>query len=512
MDYIGKFFKNNKWNLIGMFFITVIYFAVRLPNLTYQPIFADEAIYIRWAQVMKAEPTLRFLPLSDGKTPLFMWAMMPLFKVFEDPLFAGRILSVFSGFGSLLGLTFIGTYFVNKRVGLWTAFLVAITPYFVFFDRMALVDSMLAAFSIWSVAVALLLIRFPRIDLAMLLGYLMGGALLTKTPAFFTVVTMPLSVLVFNFKKIGREKRIIQLFMLWIVAIVICVGIYNILRLGPGFSNLNSRNQDYVLSPTMLLVRPLDPFIPHFNDLKEWFPPLLGWGVLIGLAWGVLQTFRSKHIYLAALLLFSLIPLGIEMALLKTFTARYILFPVTYLIVIASFGIDNLVTRLSKIFSAKTVVSVVVLLLVVWPAYYIFLLHTNLEKAPLPRAERNGYLEEWTAGYGLKEIADYLIEESKKEDIVVTTEGSFGTLPDGLQIYVDKVSAIAVVGGGSSISASYVQTAKEHPTYFVANRSGEDKFGKHLELVKEFPKIRSVTGKQESTVLFKVNYWEEPAY
>jgi len=46
--------------------LAIGYFILRLPNLTLQPIFADEAIYIRWAQVMRAESTLRFLPLSDG--------------------------------------------------------------------------------------------------------------------------------------------------------------------------------------------------------------------------------------------------------------------------------------------------------------------------------------------------------------------------------------------------------------------------------------------------------------
>lgn len=163
----------------------VIYFVIRLPHLTYQPIFADEAIYIRWAQVMRAEPTLRFVSLMDGKTPLFMWVMIPFFKLFADPLLAGRILSVLAGFFTVLGGLFIGWMLFNRRVGLWSAFLIVITPFFVFFDRMALVDSMLCAFSIWSIGIALLLIKKPRWDLAMILGYLMGGALLTKTPAFF---------------------------------------------------------------------------------------------------------------------------------------------------------------------------------------------------------------------------------------------------------------------------------------------------------------------------------------
>src|SRR3989344_3182848 len=101
------FLIKRKLEILLLLIILAAYLVLRIPNLTLQPIFADEAIYIRWAQVMKSEPTLRFLPLSDGKTPLFMWTMMPLFKVFEDPLFAGRFLSVMSGLVTLLGVFFL---------------------------------------------------------------------------------------------------------------------------------------------------------------------------------------------------------------------------------------------------------------------------------------------------------------------------------------------------------------------------------------------------------------------
>ena len=94
MNFLTKY----RFEIFILLILSVLYLILRLPNLTLQPIFADEAIYIRWAQVMRAESTLRFLPLSDGKTPFFMWAMIPLFKFFHDPLLAGRFLSVISGF------------------------------------------------------------------------------------------------------------------------------------------------------------------------------------------------------------------------------------------------------------------------------------------------------------------------------------------------------------------------------------------------------------------------------
>jgi len=98
---VKKFFKEWKWVILGGVGILLFALLIRLYHLTLIPVFVDEAIYIRWAQVMGAEPTLRFLPLSDGKQPLFMWFLMFYIKYLADPLFAGRILSVISGIGTI---------------------------------------------------------------------------------------------------------------------------------------------------------------------------------------------------------------------------------------------------------------------------------------------------------------------------------------------------------------------------------------------------------------------------
>ncbi|MEK7112149.1 MAG: hypothetical protein AAB875_02375, partial [Patescibacteria group bacterium] len=81
-----KFLAKWKSSLILLLLILLFAIGIRLYNLNLIPVFVDEAIYIRWAQVMRAEPTLRFLPLSDGKQPLFMWLSIPFLKIFSDPL------------------------------------------------------------------------------------------------------------------------------------------------------------------------------------------------------------------------------------------------------------------------------------------------------------------------------------------------------------------------------------------------------------------------------------------
>jgi hypothetical protein len=115
------------------------------------------------------------------------------------------------------------------------------------------------------------------------------------------------------------------------------------------------------------------------------------------------------------------------------------------------------------------------------------------EKAPLPKDERNGYLQDWTAGQGIKEIADYITHKSRENKIIVTTEGYFGTLPDGLQIFVEGNNNIFVIGYTVPIREipESLKNAKKagDTTYLVVNKSRmeiKDKEG--LELIEEFHK------------------------
>ncbi len=485
-----------------LFLILLIYFVLRLPNLTMQPVFVDEAIYIRWAQVMRAEPTLRFLPLSDGKTPLFMWMMMPLFKFIADPVVAGRSLSVAFGMVTLLGIFFMGWRFFNHRVGLWAAFFMAITPFMVFFDRLALVDSTLAACTVWSINIALLVLQYRRIDLAMVLGYILGVGLLVKTPAMFNIIALPTTLIGFQFHSKKRVGLLGDLLKCWFIAIGIAMVIYNFLRLGPGFSNLSSRNQDYIHSPLILLKHPLDPFIPHLRDILDWYPNFFTPPILLLVLCGIVFTILKKNKIGLTLLAWTLIPLFLQTALLQTFTARYILGATPIFLCLAAFGLDSLLQK----FAVKKGAFLLGIGIIVgmWPLWYSWTISHAIEQAPLPREERRGYLEEWTAGYGLSEIADYLTEASKKEGIVVGTEGYFGTLPDGLWIYLDKTPNITIIGGGPSISPQLYEAAKTHPTYFVANKSRVPKLPVGVELIKEYPKALPRTGVQDAMLLMKV--------
>ncbi|HLC87702.1 MAG TPA: hypothetical protein VJG66_01440, partial [Patescibacteria group bacterium] len=85
--------------------------------------------------------------------------------------------------------------------------------------------------------------------------------------------------------------------------------------------------------------------------------------------------------------------------------------------------------------------------------------------------------------------------------------GSFGTLPDGLQIYFDKNRNIAFKPGSSTISAELRREALKLPTYYVANESRFPKFTENVELIRRFPKALPKDKQYipDAMLLFKVN-------
>ena len=87
------FFKKKSLIFFGLGII-ILFFITRFYNILGLPIFTDEAIYVRWAQIASNDANWRFISLTDGKQPMFVWIAMVLMKFISDPLLAGRIVSV----------------------------------------------------------------------------------------------------------------------------------------------------------------------------------------------------------------------------------------------------------------------------------------------------------------------------------------------------------------------------------------------------------------------------------
>jgi len=455
--------KEWKWTVFYFSLILLFGFLIRYINLTKLPIFVDEAIYVRWSQVMATEPTLRFLPLSDGKQPLYMWLLMFLIKYFNDPLFIARLISVFTGIGTAAGVfTLSYLFFKNKLVSLVSLLLYVLSPFTVFFDRMALVDSMLSMFAIWTAVFGYLASKYKRLDLAMMTGFMLGFASLTKSPALFIALLLP------SFWIVNGIKGIYNLAATYLIAF----GMYNILRLGPNFDMLSSRTADYVRPVSHIWQSFFDPLMPHLKDVLVWFNSFGPLTIIPIVILAIYLGFKKYNKEILLLLVWFLVPVFIQAELALAFTARYIYFTVPYLLILSGLVV------LTNVKLLKYLGYLLISLFIYQSLVFNYYLLTNPEKTNLSRGERSGYLEEWTAGQGIKEIADYLKNQSSitnNQQVVVGTEGYFGTLPDGLQIYVNSHPNIVVIGVGVIISETPQSLSEAvsagNKTYLVVNKS-----------------------------------------
>src|SRR5690606_22071225 len=98
----------------------------------------------------------------------------------------------------------------------------------------------------------------------------------------------------------------------------------------------------YIFGFDRLLQYPLDPFIPHLNDFSDWLVRFWGIPLIIVVMMGVILAVKKRNLVIAAILLWSLLPLGAELALLKTFTARYLLFCIPPLLLVGAWGLSQI--------------------------------------------------------------------------------------------------------------------------------------------------------------------------
>ena len=199
-----------------------------------------------------------------------MWLIIPFFKMFSDPLFAGRFVSVLAGLGTLVGISLLSfLLFKSVKVSLAAAVIYAVCPFTFFFDRMALADSLLSMFGVWTFIFYYLAIKNKRLDFAMLAGFSLGGAWLTKSPALFFALMLPTMWLFADWKKNLKSNFFVLLRSagLSIVTAGIGYGMYNILRLGTNFHMIASRNLDYVWPLSHILSNPFDPLNPFLIQI-----------------------------------------------------------------------------------------------------------------------------------------------------------------------------------------------------------------------------------------------------
>src|SRR3989344_482254 len=435
----------------------IVFLLLRLVNLDLIPVFADEAIYIRWAQLIGSDWHNFFIPLSDGKTPLFMWLLAPLLKLGADPLLTGRVLSVAAGLATVIGVYLLTKKLFDKTTAIWAAGLATLQPFLVFYDRLSLVDSLLSALIVWSVYLSLK----PNL----ILGFVWAAALLTKPSAGLFIALSAV------WPALKRKNWLVL-----VKAAFLAFGIFNFQRLSSAFHLIASRSGDY-----------LQP--PHFSLdslwlFTTWLAAYFSWTGLIIFAaaflWAIYR--RGKKILILSSLV--LIPFLVTLFIGKIVYPRYLLPLIPFMTIIVAWGLRQI---------KRGGIVLCLFLGLIW-LIKDFHLIISLQPSKLPPAETVQYFESWSAGYGLKGIVSYLRLLSSDQKVLVVTEGSFGTLPDGLSIYFFNDPRIEIRGVGfpkTTITEAMTAALAEGKRVFLVANWNRYNFSEinRLKLIAEYPRL-----------------------
>ncbi len=471
MNLVIKFKKEI---LLG-FLILISFLVSRLIILGNFPIFTDEALYIRWAQIASQDANWRFISLTDGKQPMLIWFGMIFLRLIEDPIVAVRLVSVVAGLFSLIGLWLL-TYelFKSKRAAFVSSILYVAYPFAVVYDRLALYDSLVGAFAIYAIYFSILLVRKLRLDVALILGAILGAGMLTKTSANFSIILLPLTLILFNFKQKKILKKLFVLGLFAVVAIGIAEVLYNSLRLSPFFHIIKEKNTIFVYYPFSIpIMDNINLFLGNLRGLLTWlFTYLTPFYLILILVSLLSKKFIKEKLLLIAYFALPLIALALFG---RVIFPRFIFFMSLYLLPLAAVGLTQIIDLLNNYLSKRklnsyyAVSALAIILFTLYPAKVSMDFIFNPSKAAIASADNAQYISDWPAGGGVKESVKFFEDKSKDEKIFIGTEGTFGLMPYALEIYLANNPNVIIKGYWpiEEIPAEVLESAKKMPTYFI---------------------------------------------
>lgn len=489
------------WNKhFGWFLLAfALFWIIRLVHLTILPVFADEAIYIRWAQMISNDPKqYTFLPLYDGKTPLYMWILsifLPLARAY--PVWMGRFVSVLSGFATSIVLVLITRKLRGGRVSQIATFsLYLILPFTFFHDRMALTDTLFTFFLATTFLLLMKLKTIQKWSWVVAAGLVFGLSLLTKLPGLLFILQF-LLILWFIPPHLSSKKqqRVAILF-----GFVFMIGslIFYSLRISELFPFLFQRGADFTFSisdyckgdPCKLNLSPLFTNLSRFFRWQAWYSTIGVLGLLI--APFVSKGWHKKR-ELRLILVLILVTLsmgGYYVVAGKILYSRYFLPTVIFLIPACALSIEYFWNG-----GRRWVVGIGASVVLIQSIWFIYPLISQVEQAHFDIEDQKQYLTEWSAGFGNRETAEYLKEMAHERPVSVATEGYFGTLPDGLSIYFDNSllnESVEIFGIGQPVvklDQNVLKKAQTRDTFLLVNEYRLDMdISLCCEVVKRFPR------------------------
>jgi len=484
---IFSFFKKN-FNRKDIFLglsLVIFFFLTRIVYLDKLPIFSDEGIYIHWARIAWHDASWRFISLTDGKQPLQTWGTIPFLKLFpQNLLIGGRMFSVATGFVSLIGIFSLLYYLFGKKTAFWGTFLYIFTPFFLFYDRIALADSAVNAGFIWILFFSILVIKTLRLDLSLFFGLTAGIAMLTKSSIrMFIGLSALAPVIIWNKKEKDIIKKTLNYFILFALVFVMAIIIYNVQRLSPFMHYIEQKNNTFVMPFIEFIESPFAVLWPNLKLIPYYVFSEMGW--LTGFL-GIVGLFILLKKDLNLGLYFSIWLLAPYLAIAgfsRVIFPRYLIFITTLLTIFSAYFLSNLKSRLLK--------SVFLIIFLLISVFYAYGFYFNPALIPFPEIDKGQYVEGETAGWGAKEIMEYARVKSKEKQVVILAEGDFGLIGDVLNVFLkdnDKINIRGFWPLDEKILFDNQKELKQNLVYVVFSQSKVFHQNWPIKLIKKYDK------------------------
>ena len=388
------------------------------------PAFEDEGSQLRWIwRIIEAGEWLQ--PLVDGK-PLEAWPMVPLVRLGLPPLMAIRGVHVLAGMIAAVLTYRLALELSDRDTAFVSGALLAICPYLVYLQRLALSDIFMCTAGIWVLLCVIRFIQSPSgrhsIEFA---GGLVLAAFCKFPVGFVFLIAMPLALVLMpsdERRRLLRPPVLTKLLaahapVALLTLVVIAVAIIR-LRRGelPGFGL-----QDFIgigmgryHDIAEVIGLPRSNLVHEIAAQLSWPVTVIG---LIGIAAGALGSDWRQRWLIAV----GAVPM-LGIGLLAAFWfPRYLLFTLPPLVVAAVSGWQGLALRAGRL---RQPVKIGVLgVCVGFMGHQSALIILDPAAARWSPLDRFQYFEGWGSGYGYPEAAKFVLETPEAPSMIYSLDG-----------------------------------------------------------------------------------------
>lgn len=412
---------------------------IRLMSLL--PVLVDEAIYLRWAEIIQHQHTW-FVSLLDAKPPLIYWLYAALrFIVPNNPLVGNRLVSVVAGALCTLLLYRVAYLCAGFKAGLVAAFLYAVLPFAVVYDRIAYVDSVVNLCGVGLVYASLSAfgeeLSWRR---TLETGVFLGLGLFVKT-----------TILLFAFAPIAialylqrRDRANVALHLVAIYAVASLFPLWSQLSvpLAPTFpyNNMLFHHTSFFTPLPILLHDPLADLRFNIPLLGSYAAVYIGSLTLIAALIALLALVIQRNYLPVLIFLVCTAPLVLVLTCLEYFPSRYV-FPIVWpLLLVIACACAFPVNRRS--------ISILIYFLVASVTASMFLKSLQIVENPdagLHERDADEFLGQGPySGSGVLEAIAMLRDEGRNGPITILTDPWWGPPTDVVFAYLNEVDGIRV--------------------------------------------------------------------